>query len=89
MAKEEIKHKNLNVRERNNLSLDGVCNIVGFDETLVSLATSEGKIIIEGENLKIESLTRELGEIDISGKIISITYSDNLFGKSRFGKLFG
>ena len=71
MAKEEIKHKNLNVRERNNLSLDGVCNIVGFDETLVSLATSEGKIIIEGENLKIESLTRELGEIDISGKIIS------------------
>ena len=88
MPKEELKHTNLNVKSRNNLSLDGVCNIIGFDENYVTLATAEGKIVIEGENLKIESLTRDAGEVCISGKILSVTYNDKLSIKSPFSKFF-
>ena len=69
MQKEEFRHTNLNVKERNSLTLNGVSNIIGFDEGYVTLATTDGKIIIEGEGLKIESLSKQGGEINISGKI--------------------
>ncbi len=89
MQKEEFRHTNLNVKERNNLTLNGVCNIIGFDEGYVTLATSDGRIIIEGEGLKIESLSKQGGEINISGKICGVFYSEKRSLKSPFGKIFG
>ena len=88
MAKEEIKHTNLSVKERNFISLNGVCNVIGFDEGYVTLATNEGKIIIEGEGLKIESLSKQGGEISISGKVTGVFYSEKKQFKSPFLKLF-
>ena len=89
MAKDEIKHTMLSVKERNSITLNGVCNVVGFDESYVTLATSDGKIIIEGEGLKIESLSKQGGEINISGKISGVFYSEKRNYKSPFGRLFG
>ena len=89
MPKEEMRHTNLNVKERNNLTLNGVCNVIGFDEEYVTLATSDGRIIIEGEGLKIESLSKQGGEINISGKISGVFYSEKRTLKSPFSKLFG
>ncbi len=89
MSKEEIRHTNLNVKERNSLTLNGVCNVIGFDEGYVTLATSDGKIIIEGEGLKIESLSKDGGVINISGKIRGVFYSEKRTLKSPFSKIFG
>ena len=89
MPKEELKHTNLNVKERNSITLNGVCNVVGFDESYVTLETNDGKIIIEGESLKIESLTKAGGEICITGKISGVFYSEKKNFKTPFGKLFG
>ena len=89
MVKEELKHTSLSIKERNVLTLNGVCNVVGFEESYVTLSTGDGKIIIEGEGLKIESLTKQGGEISITGKICGVFYSEKKVHKSPLGRLFG
>ena len=61
--KDEIRHTNLNVKERNRLVLNGVSNIESFDEGYITLEINEGRISVEGSGMKIESLSRDDGEI--------------------------
>ena len=89
MQKEEMKHTGLSVKDRSRLTLNGVSNIASFDESYVVLETNEGKICIEGGGLKIESLAREGGELEISGRINGVFYTQNKNGKGPFNKLFG
>ena len=90
MPKEEMKHKALTVKNRNRLTLNGVSNIADFDEGYITLEIGgEGKICIEGSDLKIESLLREGGEIEITGRINGVFYSQNKRGKNPLSKLFG
>ena len=76
MAKDETRHTNLNVKNRNILTLNGVSNIESFDEGYIVLEIGEGRISIEGNCLKIESLSREGGEIQITGRINGVFYTD-------------
>ena len=89
MAKEDIRHTDLYVKERNKITLNGVINIESFDESYVNLATSEGRINIEGKGLKIESLSRDNGEIQITGRIQGVYYEEQNKAKGRFARLFG
>lgn len=89
MAKEEMRHTGLSVRDRNKITLNGVTNVSSFDEEYVTLETSDGRICIEGAGLKIESLSREGGEIEITGRIDGVFYSKAKKVKSTLGKLFG
>lgn len=76
------------VKNRNTLSLDGVINVVGFDEGYVSLMTSGGRIIVEGKELKIEGLTKDDGVILISGTIDGVFYSADKEKGGIFSRLF-
>ncbi len=89
MAKDEMKHTSLSVKERNKLTLNGVSNIESFDEGYITLEIGEGRISVEGEGLKIESLSRESGEIQITGKINGVFYSEKKKIAGRFRGLFG
>lgn len=89
MAKEEIKHTNLNIKERNRLTLNGVSNIESFDDGYITLEIGDGRISVEGDGLKIESLSREGGEIQITGKINGVFYSEKRKSAGRFRGLFG
>lgn len=64
------------IENRKLLCLDGVVHVVGFDEDYVSLDTSLGRVVIEGEGMKIESLTRDDGVIRISGEISAVFYTE-------------
>ena len=57
------------IKDRKSISLDGVESIDGFDETYISLSTNLGKMIIEGKTLKVENLSKESGNIYITGHI--------------------
>lgn len=89
MAKEDIKHTDLCVKERNKIILNGVINVESFDESYVNLATNDGRISIEGKGLKIESLSRDNGEIQITGRIQGVFYTEQNKTKGRFARLFG
>ena len=78
----------LTVNNRERIMLNGVLNVSSFGEDYLSLNTSLGEVIIEGKDLKIESLTKENGEILIIGKIDGIIYKEHREEKGFFGKLF-
>lgn len=88
MQESTIKHTNLLVSEKKQVKLDGVNNIEGFDEFCVSLMTVAGKITVEGESLKIESLNADNGEIIIKGAIKGVYFSEIKQKKSLFERLF-
>ena len=76
------------IDKRKSLSLDGVENVSAFDEGYVALETKEGKMVVEGDGLKIESLDKTSGSILLSGVISGVFYSDDGKEKGFFKKLF-
>lgn len=64
------------IENRKRLVLDGVSHVIGFDESYVSLDTSLGRVVVEGEGMKIESLSRDDGLICITGEISAVFYTE-------------
>jgi len=89
IEKRTPKHSFVNINEGKTVSLDGVINIERFDERCVSLFSSAGKIEIEGEDMKIESLTRDDGVIVVHGKIEGVFYCKDKPAVGFFKKIFG
>ena len=64
------------IRNRSFVEIDGINNIRSFDDESVLLESSAGKIVVEGEELRIESLEKITGKILICGKIKGVFYPD-------------
>ena len=64
----------LNFRE--SLSITGVKEIINFDDKNINLKTICGEMSVDGENIHINILNVEKGELEISGKINGINYFD-------------
>ena len=62
--------------KREHVLVSGVSDILEFDENNVLIATSAGKMMIEGSGLKIISLDAESGKLSATGKIDSLSYID-------------
>ena len=78
---------------RGTCALNGISDILSFDVNEILLETEMGMLMIRGMDLHVNRLTLEKGEVDLSGKIDSIQYSDVNKGKgsqgeSRRGRLF-
>lgn len=71
------------------LTINGVNNILGFDEAVVLLETAKGKITVEGAELKIESLEKQGGNLIIRGEISGVYASSESHKKGIFSKIFG
>ena len=78
------------LHSRERLSLDGIKEIISFDENNVNLKTINGDLSIDGEKIHITVLNVEKGEVEMIGKINALTYYDSLeYEKSSiFSKLF-
>ena len=80
---------NIIMEQRNKLTITGVTDIDSFDEQTVLLFTGLGELAIRGENLHINRIDVDTGEVNLEGEIDSLTYADNQPNKSGFfGKLF-
>ena len=78
---------------RGTCALNGISDILSFDVNEILLETEMGMLMIRGIDLHVNRLTLEKGEVDLSGKIDSIQYSDVSTGKgsqgeSLLGRLF-
>ena len=62
---------------RENLSINGVKDIVNFDENTVNLKTVCGDLSVEGEKLHINVLNIQKGDVEIYGKISGLFYFDS------------
>ena len=81
----EKKSKIVTIENYEKISLNGVKHIVGFDERCIVLSTDLGNIIIDGKEMKIESLSKDNGEVYILGKFQGLYFAEEK-KKKRFFK---
>ncbi len=65
--------------------MSGVSEVIGFDEETVVLMTDMGRLTVKGENLKMGAFSTGSGELDITGEIRGLVYSDE---SERSGGIF-
>lgn len=68
-----ISHR-LVLENRRGGTVTGVGDVNSFDEKEILLFTEAGKLVIKGEQLHVRRLDLEKGEVDLEGKIDSMTY---------------
>ena len=68
-------HK-LTMTNRGALLVGGVVDVISFDLNEVLLETEAGMLTIKGQDLHVNRLTLEKGEVDIAGTVDSLLYSD-------------
>lgn len=61
---------------RKTAVLSGVRDVLSFDAKEVYLETEQGILLIRGDELHVNRLSLEKGEVDVDGRIDSFAYSD-------------
>lgn len=84
-------HK-LVVNNRKTSLVTGVLDVLSFDLNEILLETEQGMLMVKGSDMHVNRLSLEKGEVDLSGNIDSIAYSDvhpsGKQGEHLFAKLF-
>ena len=75
MTEERFPHK-LTLNERKNLTMTGVTEVVSFDETAVVLRTVLGLLTVQGQELKLKTLSLEGGQVAVDGQISALVYEE-------------
>ena len=75
MTEESFPHK-LTLNERKNLTMTGVAEVVRFEEALVVLKTSLGLLTVQGQDLKLKTLSLEGGQVAVDGHISALVYEE-------------
>ena len=69
-----LSDHSLKLRDRRIGTVTGVQDIKSFDDKEILLFTKAGKLLIKGEQLHVKQLDLEKGEVDLEGKVDSLTY---------------
>lgn len=64
----------LTLEERKGGVVTGVVDVASFDEKEILLLTGEGKLQIRGERLHVKQLDLEQGQVELEGRVDSLTY---------------
>lgn len=83
--KTTVSH-NVMMRDRESLSVSGVCDIISFDESGVVLETVMGIMAVDGSDLHVSRFDTDRKEVDLTGKVNGLVYAEKrgrrLFGRS-------
>ncbi|MDR1927683.1 MAG: sporulation protein YabP [Oscillospiraceae bacterium] len=81
---------NVILEDRRLLTVSGVSDVDSFDEHMITVFTDLGEMIVRGNDLHINRLSVEVGELLLEGQIISLTYQTQTekTGGGFFSKVF-
>ncbi len=80
----------LSLVSREKLSVSGVEDVASFDESCISLQTTQGQLILRGEGLHIDKLSIQGGELSVTGRIDAMSYEERTDERrSLLSRLFG
>ena len=68
---------NLILDECQKLTLTGASEVIRFDEESAELITSRGHITIQGNSLRLKTLSLDGGKVSITGQIDGIFYESD------------
>ena len=64
------------IEDRKSLTVSGVEDVERFDENTIVLSTSRGAMVVAGENLHIEKLSLDGGDLKVEGAIDALMYEE-------------
>ncbi len=88
MDNKNITDQRLELYNRGNLKINDCLDVHNFNDETVVLETSLGILTINGEELKIEKLKLEEGEIALNGNIYALNYDDDVTFMEKSSGLF-
>lgn len=79
------------LEKRSRLVLTGISEIKSFQESAAEFHTNTGILQITGENMHMERLDLEQGEVELKGNFVSLYYPEENKEKPRgfWGRLLG
>lgn len=87
-----VRMHKVTMTNRRTCIISGVKDVRSFDIHEILLETEQGMLTIKGDELHVNRLTLDKGEVDVDGRIDSFTYSDvtgnNHPNESLLAKLF-
>ena len=83
-ARPELSHR-IMLEEREQLVISGVEEVESFDESTIYLTTAQGALEIQGDELHIEKLSLDGGELHVEGRVNALIYGEE--NRSRGGLL--
>ena len=75
MTEEQFPHK-LTLNERKQLTMTGATEVVSFEESAVVLRTGLGTLVVQGQDLKLKTLSLEGGQVAVEGRISAMIYEE-------------
>ena len=83
-ARPELSHRII-LEEREQLVISGVEEVESFDENTIYLTTAQGALEIQGDELHIEKLSLDGGDLKVEGRVNALIYGEE--NRSRGGLL--
>ena len=71
----QLPHK-LTLDERKKLTMTGVTEVVSFDDTAVVMRTTLGTLEVQGQQLKLKTLSLDGGQVAVDGHISALYYEE-------------
>jgi sporulation protein YabP len=84
----KIAPHSLTLKNRKNLEMNGIKEVLNFNESLISLETNQGYLEIKGKELNIHNLNLDSSEIKIEGFINSFEYTTKKNNRGFIKRLF-
>ena len=75
MEEVQFPHK-LTLNERKSLTMSGVTEVVSFEETAVVMKTTLGLLTVQGQDLKLKTLSLDGGQVAVDGQICAMVYEE-------------
>ena len=73
----EDKKSNLTLENRRKLTINGVIEVINFNENQILLNTDVGTLMVKGKELKMNKLDVQNGDVIITGKVDSFVYTSD------------
>ena len=74
MTEQQELPRDLKLEGREKLTLNGITEVISFDDTAIVMHTPLGRLTVLGQQLQLRALTPEGGNVTIRGQIDTISY---------------
>ena len=82
---DRLPHK-LTLNQREQLTVTGVSEVMGFDENTVVLRTDLGILSIHGKELQLKELSVDSGQMAVRGQLCALIYEEPRRRRSLLGR---
>lgn len=89
MAEEQRLPHKLTLDERKKLTMNGVTEVVSFDDTTVVLRTALGTLVVQGRELQLKTLSLDGGQVAVEGTVNALNYEEPRPSGGWVHRLFG